>query len=701
LQAFFAPFLPRQDIALATAPQLREYNQQLAKWEEMTAKIRASIAELQKPYAEKAAEGAIKKFPEDVQELIRKPKSALTPYEQQIAALGQRQVALEIERLDARIKGADKEKLATLRKDLATFDSYKPKPLERALTVTDVGPTAPPLYIPKKARDPIAPGFLSVLDEKPARIAHPRSAPDSTGRRSELARWLTQPDNPLTTRVIVNRIWQYHFGRGLVGTSSDFGRLGEKPSHPELLDWLAVNFTKDGWSFKRMHRLILLSAAYRQSALTQPSETARVKDPENRLLWRMNIRRLDAEQVRDAMLAVSGELDPTSGGPAVDTSKPRRTVYTKVMRNTRDPLLDAFDAPEGFASTSLRNVTTTPTQALLMFNSQYTLARAKALAARVQEKGVASETELVERAYVLALERKPSEEEKLAAVKFLGDQRKRVAPLRASNIAYLSEKMPYREDKAAVMSPTGPMERFEVPASPAMPQGDFTLEAFVMLKSLYEDGQVRTIASHWDGNNKHPGWAFGVTGKKSANKPQTLALQLCGQGGKAGVQYEAVFSGLHIELNRPYFVAVSVKLGETNETGIVFYAKDLSNDDEPMQSVRMPHAITTPLAGHAEFVMGGREGQNAHLWDGLIDDVRLSNGALRQEQLLLTSEGVTDKTVGYWQFESASNYHKDSSGHGLNIKIRMAPPKKQDPNTAALVDFCHVLLNANEFLYVD
>jgi hypothetical protein len=701
LQAFFAPLLPRQDIALATAQQLQEYNQQLTKWEEMTAEIRQRIKDLQKPYAEKAAEGAIKKFPDDVQELLRKPKTELTPFEQQIAALGQRQVALEIERLEARIKGQDKEKLAELRKELAKFDSFKPKPLERALTVTDVGPTAPPLLIPKKSREPIEPGYLSVLDEKPARIAHPRNAPDSTGRRSELARWLTQADNPLTTRVIVNRIWQYHFGRGLVGTSSDFGRLGTAPSHPELLDWLAVNFTKEGWSFKRMHRLILLSATYRQSALTQPSEAARMKDPENRLLWRMNIRRLDAEQVRDAMLAVSGELDPSAGGPAVDTSKPRRTVYTKVMRNTRDPLLDAFDAPEGFASTSLRNITTTPTQALLMFNSQYTLARAKSLAARLQKGGASNEGELVERAYALALERKPTREEKLAALKFLADQRKRVAPLRASTISYVSEKMPYREDKAAVMSPTGPMDRFEVPDSPAMPQGDFTLEAFVMLKSLYEDGQVRTIASHWDGNNKHPGWAVGVTGKKSANKPQTLALQLCGQPGKDGENYEAIFSGLHIELNRPYFVAVSVKLSDTNESGVVFYAKDLSNDDEPMQSVRVSHTVTSPLAAHAEFVMGGRDGQNAHLWDGLIDDVRLSNGALRQEQLLLTSEGVTDKTVGYWQFESAANYHKDSSGHGLNIKIKSAPPKKQDPKSAALVDFCHVLLNANEFLYVD
>src|SRR5262249_25440331 len=160
-----------------------------------------------------------------------------------------------------------------------------------------------------------------------------------------------RPDHPLTTRVIVNRIWQYHFGRGLVATASDFGRLGEKPSHPELLDWLAVRFVKEGWSFKALHRLILTSATYRHAAVAPVPAEALRKDPENRLLWRAQTRRLDAEQIRDAILAATGELDLRGGGPSVEAAKPRRTIYTKVIRNTRDPLLDVFDAPEGFNST--------------------------------------------------------------------------------------------------------------------------------------------------------------------------------------------------------------------------------------------------------------------------------------------------------------------------------------------------------------
>src|SRR5207244_650740 len=157
-------------------------------------------------------------------------------------------------------------------------------------------------------------------------------------------------------------------GRGLVRTTSDFGKLGDKPSHPELLDYLARRFVAEGWGCKRLHRLILTSAAYRQSATAPADEVALRKDPENRLLGRAATRRLDAEQIRDALLAVTGRLDLTAGGPSLDPTKPRRTVYCKVRRNYRDPLLDVFDAPEGFNSAAERNVTTTPTQALLLIN---------------------------------------------------------------------------------------------------------------------------------------------------------------------------------------------------------------------------------------------------------------------------------------------------------------------------------------------
>ena len=151
----------------------------------------------------------------------------------------------------------------------------------------------------------------------------------STGRRTALAQWIASPANPLTARVMVNRVWQQHFGRGLCSTTSDFGTLGEKPSHPELLDWLARRFVADGWGFKKLHRLILTSAAWRQGVSSTVAEHARQTDPENRLLWRWNTRRMDAEQIRDAIFAATGELDLTAGGPGADATKPRRAIYTK------------------------------------------------------------------------------------------------------------------------------------------------------------------------------------------------------------------------------------------------------------------------------------------------------------------------------------------------------------------------------------
>jgi hypothetical protein len=175
--------------------------------------------------------------------------------------------------------------------------------------------------------------------------------------------------------VIANRIWQYHFGRGLAGTPSDFGRLGEPPSHPELLDWLASEFVDGGWRWKPIHRLIVTSAVYRQASHRPLDEVVRAAriDPQDRLLWKQSVRRLDAEEIRDAMLAVSGELDPRMGGPSEDPSRTRRTIETRIVRNAPDALLSAFDAPDGSGSTPRRDTTTTSTQALMLLNGTWTL----------------------------------------------------------------------------------------------------------------------------------------------------------------------------------------------------------------------------------------------------------------------------------------------------------------------------------------
>jgi hypothetical protein len=418
LRAFFAPMQPH-DEPLATPRQREEYRQKLAVWQEKTQDVRARIEAMEAPERVQAETRAVKKFPDDIQAMLHKAEAERTPLEKQLAALAYRQVQYEFDHIDRRFKDEKKKQYTELQKELGRFDADKPAPLSVGLLVRDVGPESPPTVLPKKAKQTvIEPGFLSALDEKPAAV---RPLPSSTGRRAELARWLTRPDHPLTARVMVNRIWQHHFGRGLVATPSDFGRVGDRPSHPELLDWLADCFVKDGWSVKKMHRLILTSMIYRQSATHPSPEAALKKDSDNRWLWHAATRRLDAEQIRDALLAVTGRLGEERGGPGVDVAKPRRTIYTRQYRNKRDPILGVFDAPDGIAPTGRRDVTTTPVQALLMMNSPFMRQQAKALADRLAKEHPGGDEERVEAVFPLLYGRRVTAEERRSLADFLRD----------------------------------------------------------------------------------------------------------------------------------------------------------------------------------------------------------------------------------------------------------------------------------------
>ncbi|HEY1170828.1 MAG TPA: DUF1553 domain-containing protein [Verrucomicrobiae bacterium] len=705
LQAFFAPILPREDIVAATEKDKKEHAAKMVAWETKTAEIRKEIEEIEAKYRPAAAKKAIIMFPDEIQAMIAKPVAEREPLEHQLAELAYRQVYYEYDRMERTIKGEDKDRYLALKKQLAQFDKEKPAPLPVAYAATDMGPKAPPVFIPKKGKEPVEPGFLSVLDEKPATIKPLASTPNSTGRRATLAEWLTQPENPLTARVIVNRIWQYHFGKGLASSASDLGKLGEEPSHPELLDWMASQFVKDGWSLKKLHKSILMSATYRQSVTHPQMEVGKLKDPENKLYWRANVRRLDAEQIRDAIFSVTGELEDKAGGPGVIASEPRRSIYTRIMRNTRDPLIDVFDAPLWFNSVSARDTTTTPVQSLLLINSQLMLQRAKAFAERLEKEGSADEARLVDYAFQLAYGRSPSPKETTAAVQFIKEQEERIDPVRAGSAkaAFLYDKLPYRDGQAALMSPEGPQSRFEVPATGIMPTNEFTIESFVLVRSVYENGSVRTIAANWMGSETQPGWSFGITGKASRRKPQTLVLQLTGNklDGKFG--NEAIFSDQHIQFDKPYYVAASVKLAKDGKPGQVsFYVKDLSNDDEPLLIAKINHTITGGYASKQPFTIGGRTGQGQSFFDGLIDDVRLSNKALDVNQILFTSETLNKHVVGYWQFEAKPDVFRDATGNGLDIRPSAVFAKtKVNVRKTALIDFCHILLNSNEFLYVE
>lgn len=714
-QSFFAPLLPREDLVVATPAEKAAHDEKLAKWEAATADIRGEIEKLLAQVKKNAVAGAIEKFIEDIRADMNKPVAERTPYEHQIAELAYRQVTYEFDRLDTKLKGDAKERVIALRKKLTEFDSLKPAPLPPFFGATDVGPVAPPTILAKgKNKEAIAPGYLSVLDPRDVQVA---ALPNSTGRRSELARWLTAPENPLTARVMVNRLWQGHFGRGLAANASDFGKLGEKPSHPELLDWLAATFVESGWSLKAMHRLIVTSATYRQSSspsgagakvasLNTDAIPASRMDPENRLLWSFPIRRLEAEQIRDAVLLATGELKlESAGGPGTDQLTPRRSIYSKWLRNAPNPLLNVFDLAEPFQSVAQRNVTTTPPQALLLLNSQMMLRHARAFAKRLEEEHPSSDEEMINAAYRLAFSREPKSVERAAALQFLTEQKQRLAAKGDADKArgFAAEKMPYRDGVAAVVAPDMGGDALAVPDSPSFPTGDFTIEANILARTVDASATVRTVAAKWSGDSKKPGWGFALTGDGSRRKPRTLVLQIIGVKQDGSFGEEAIFSDQVLALAKPYAVAATVKLATATMLGeVVFYVKDLSNDDELLSVAKVPHKITGGFTNPLALNLGGRAAKGGG-FDGMLDDVRFSTGALKQEELLLGAEAVaTETTVGLWQFESKPSAFKDASKHANDIHLKPTGAKATaTTRAAAMADFCHVLLNANEFVYID
>jgi hypothetical protein len=260
------------------------------------------------------------------------------------------------------------------------------------------------------------PSFVQVL----SRGAGPASPGDP---RVNLANWMTDIDRgagPILARVIANRVWQHHFGRGIVSTPNDFGVQGERPSHPELLEYLAGELVRGGWKLKQLHRLIMLSEAYQQAHEIDPTNLK--IDPDNRLLWHFQPRRLEAETIRDSLLAVGGNLDMQMFGPSVLDNTARRSVYLRVKRSELVPIMTMFDAPEPTQSIGERSVTTVPTQALAMMNSPFVRQQAAKLAERIRPAKDAPLESAVDRGYRIAFGRAPTEGERTRMVAFLDKQ---------------------------------------------------------------------------------------------------------------------------------------------------------------------------------------------------------------------------------------------------------------------------------------
>ncbi len=722
LKAFLAPVKWRFDLPLTDPKTEAEYEAKLAKYKEATKEIQEQIDAILEPKIISKQEGNAKMFPDDIKAMRAKPESERTPYEQQLVDLMEIQVRYERERFseEKSLKPEEKEKLKALREQLKPFEDLKPKPLPVAFVATDVGPEAPDVLLKsRKGEKKIGPGFMTLIQPGTPDIPKPEGIENTTGRRLALANWITRPDNQLSTRVIANRVWQHHFGYGIVRTPNDFGHLGEEPTHPELLDYLALRFVEGGWKMKPLHRLIMTSAAYQQTARVEPNMVAKMKDPENRLLWRFPVRRLQAEEVRDAMLAVSGELETTGPGTvSVDGDQPRRSIYVKKMRNRPDELLKAFDAPPGFASAPERNATTTATQSLLMVNGDWPLNRAKAFAERLLDSSKDVSPELVDRAYALAFSRPPSADERQLAHAFLKEQialgegespapkypgENGLRPIKQMFSA--AQPSGLLSDQALWLQPGSRFERLQLSGIPA-DTDEFTVEAVVNLDALYDSADVRTLAARWDGDQKHSGWTFGVTSEKSRYDPRNFIMQLIGEDFQGAVVYEVVASDLRVPLNKPTYLAATVSVTPTPEhktEGVVtFYMKDLSDPDSPLQVKQVRHPIMQRLNNPKEpLILGGRGQTGRSLWDGQVARFSMAPGALKPEQLLIQARPAAADRYGDWVFQADTKGEQPIPGGQW---VRSAPANGPGgvplPVYSAVTDFCHALMNANEFLYL-
>lgn len=443
-QAFFAAFSPQDDLPLGTKQQLAKHDQQMAEWQTKAGDLLQKIAKLEEPYAKKLAGSNKSKFSKELQSAYDTPPEKRTPFQQQIADMLAKQLEVDKGQMTKMMKADVKKEWDDLSKQMQAFDNLKPKPLPQSVGITDVGPVAPPTFLLKRGShkhplEEVQPGFLSAIDKSQPSLAAPKFA-KTTGRRAALAQWLASAKNPLTARVMVNRLWQQHFGKGLVATASDFGEQGERPTHPELLDWLATEFIAQGWSMKEMRRLMVTSSTYRQASVRIAANEE--IDPDNRLLWKMNLRRLEGEALRDAMLLVAGKLNLKMSGPSVfpklpkgvdvpaswkttpDTSEHnRRSIYLVVKRNLRFPLFAAFDAPDTNETCSARHVSTTAPQALMLLNDEFSLHLAKDFAGQLlQTHGVKTPKEAIHHAFQLALGRAPDAKELTLSLKFFTQQ---------------------------------------------------------------------------------------------------------------------------------------------------------------------------------------------------------------------------------------------------------------------------------------
>ena len=571
-----------------------------------------------------------------------------------------------------------------------------------------------------RSAEVVDPGFLSAIDSLDGQVEPPPAGSQTTTRRLQFARWITNPENPLTARVFVNRLWLHHFGAGIVRTPNNFGFKGDLPTHPDLLDWLAVDFIEHGGMIKRMHRQIMLSSTYRQSSNHPRYDACAEKDFTNRLWWKFNRRRLDAEALRDAMLDVSGELNRERGGPsfypemsaeALDglsrkesawgnstpQQRARRSVYMMTKRSRLLPFMTTFDFCDTTRPCGRRDVTTVAPQALALLNNHFVHARSAALARRVREDSDRDLNQLVDRAWQLALSRSPTAPESAAGIAHLEKQRahyrtqlpsgddaltapptdKLVLWLRADRgvetdqrggVQFWRDASPVREANLlprdasqATPSARPRLVRNAIGGQPALSfdgDGDFLHLAGEVLSSPHfsifavvadhgtSDGS-REIVSNWH------------------RRGRSVTSVFLGTRGSLGVRFtDAMPQGGKLDQPDTPFILTAVSGRDAATTfqndRLLAASEALANRD-----LRAP------------YVIGTQGNYGSEWWQGRIAEIV-----------------VYDRTLGEKERNHVWRYL--ANRYGLDLSDR-----RRSPEQLALESLCHVLLNTNEFIYVD
>jgi mono/diheme cytochrome c family protein len=440
------------DHPLVPAHEVNAHKSETARVEDLLRPLRQAKRNLEAPYLKQLVDREIAQLPQYLQLAYNTAPAERSEGQKLNAA--QVEKTLQNDTLRAKITekdmlplmpDADRQKHKSLVDQIAALEQQKPKPYPTALAIAESGREARPSYFLQRGSfeakgSLMAPGVLSVASLREPDFPPPPPDVKSSYRRRAFAEWLVSPENPLTARVMVNRIWQHHFGEGIVSTPSNFGSMGEPPSHPELLDWLALEFVDRGWSMKAMHRLMMTSEAYQMSTTDSASNVA--ADPENRMFWRMPRHRLEGETIRDQILAVSGALDRTLGGPNVfpyidpdlfeksskrdwpgkpdeDPSTWRRSLYVFSKRSIRYPFFETFDQPNLVNSVDRRNRSTVAPQALILMNNAAVVVQARKFAERLVSEAGSDAGAQVSRAFELALGRPPSPDELSASVAYV------------------------------------------------------------------------------------------------------------------------------------------------------------------------------------------------------------------------------------------------------------------------------------------